>query len=517
MTIRHPFRILALGLFLGWAFDWLFWDKTPGVSLLIYAILLLAVLFQTLRWQKIAALRTNWWLPPLLLIFATLGFMRANSFLIFLNILAMLTILILISNHLARRSLLALHPLDFVHDPMQSFLLSIWHSQRLIRQANQPLKKEVGGKYARFLPGVIKGLLISIPIFLILVPLLVSADLIFAQWIRHIFSWDIVIEWSIRGVLMILMGVFVAGGAAYTALGSASFPSVLRKPEDAGRGDAGANDTADSSSSMRLGVIETLIPINLVNLLFLIFVVIQIPYLFGGELNIGEHSFTYAEYARRGFAELVFVAMFIFGLLLSLRSVSHLPGSRARRAFNVSATLLLLLTLILLASAFKRLALYESVYGFTTMRIYPHVFMIWLGLLLLWFAATLWLAPERLAIGILIAAFGFILTLNLLNPDAFIVRKNIERFQKQGQLSVYDESGRVDVDYVSHLSADSVPALVAALPHLQGSLHDVVAESLSARYRLMSHTEPGRPWQSWNFSRWRAYKLLQAAHFEVEK
>ncbi len=31
MTIRHPLRFLALAVGLGWAYDLLFWGKSPGV------------------------------------------------------------------------------------------------------------------------------------------------------------------------------------------------------------------------------------------------------------------------------------------------------------------------------------------------------------------------------------------------------------------------------------------------------------------------------------------------------
>ena len=504
-TIRYPIHLLLVGLGLGWAFDLLFWGKMPGVSLLIYAILLLAGLFLALRWQKVAVTSTNWWLPPMLLLFATLGFVRANGFLIFLDIMAMLAILVLMSNDFVRRSTLALRIGDLIIAPVQAAIYSSWHSLRLIRQANKPLKEEIGGKYARYLPGIIKGLIISLPILLVLGVLLTSADMIFAEWLQSLFSWSRMVEWSVRGILIMMIGVFVAGGMAYTALG----PITLGAPAtDAWEEDAVWKDPAPSTATPPLlGIIETLIPINLINLLFLAFMGIQIPYLFGGALNISEQKFTYAEYARRGFAELVFTALIVFGIILALHALSQPQSQRARRAFNLSSTLLLALTVILLISAFKRLALYEAAYGFTTMRIYPHVFMVWLGLLLLWFAATLWLNPRRLAIGMVLAAFGFILTLNLINFDAFIVRHNIALFQKSAKLS--SESRGVDVDYLGQLSMDAVPALMQTLPQLQGSLHNTVEKDLRRRYQIMQNEKSWQHWQSWNYSRQRTDRMLE--------
>jgi len=505
MTIRYPLRILLLGLGLGWAFDLLFWGKMPGISVLIYATLLLTSLFFVLRWQQAKPRRDNLWMPALLILFATLAFVRANPFLIFLNILAVLTLLVLISNNLVRKPALLLRVRDLIFDPLRSMAYSLRATWRIVTENRRILDEDVGETHAGHVRAVLVGLLISVPLLLVLIPLLASADMIFAQLIRQLFAWDRVLEWSFRLIFMVIMGLLVSGALLFSAQEETTEPDLF------------STSSVDSPQATfpRLGIIETLIPINLVNLLFLVFVVIQIPYLFGGELNISEHKFTYAEYARRGFAELVVVAVFIFGVIVFLHWLSHLQSRRARMAFNLSATLLLLQTMVLLVSAFKRLALYESVYGYTTMRIYPHVFMIWLGLLLLWFVGTLWLAPGRLAIGILAAAFGFVLTLNVLNPDAFIVRQNITRFRERGQLAIYDESGGIDVHYLSRLSADSVPALLEELPNFSGSLQKITTQSLKDRYSKMRSNDSWRKWQSFNYSRHRAYKLLQA-YFEAE-
>jgi hypothetical protein len=430
---------------------------------------------------------------------------RANAFLTFLNILSILTILILISENLVRRSSLSLRMQDLFVEPLRAFLSSIWHSQHLLQRANQSLKEDWEGKYARSIPSVIKGLLISIPMLIILLPLLISADLIFAEVVKKLLSWDIIVEWGFRTIFMIIIGLFVAGGLAYSA--QEEEPRMSSSDDIIGLGDEAP--ASSKKSEWRLGVIETIIPINLVNLLLLSFTVIQIPYLFGGALNIAEQKFTYAEYARRGFAELVIVALFIFGIILLLHALSRPQQPGPKLAFNLSASLLLALTVVLLISAFKRLGMYEAAYGFTTMRIYPHVFMIWLGALLVWFAVTLWIAPGRLALGLLVAAFGFVLTLNLLNPDAFIVRKNVGRHLEKGLVTVSNGARVVDVNYLLNLSDDAVPALVAALPEL-GDMRQTAEEELQFRYQQRRDDASWRRWQSWNVSRWQAYRWLDS-------
>ena len=81
------------------------------------------------------------------------------------------------------------------------------------------------------------------------------------------------------------------------------------------------------------------------------------------------------------------------------------------------------------------------------------VILIWLGLLLSWFMLTLWRWPNHVAIGLFVTAIGFLVTLNLLNPDAFIVRQNLARYRATGDL---------DAAYLVSLSADAVPGVELA-------------------------------------------------------
>ncbi|MEJ2266384.1 MAG: DUF4173 domain-containing protein, partial [Anaerolineales bacterium] len=119
-----------------------------------------------------------------------------------------------------------------------------------------------------------------------------------------------------------------------------------------------------------------------VDLLFTFFVIIQFRYFFGGRANIALDGFTYAEYARRGFGELLAVAFISFLVFLGLSAITRREQARSRWAFSASGIVLVALVAVILVSAFQRLLLYEAAYGFTRIRTYTHVFMLWLGLLL---------------------------------------------------------------------------------------------------------------------------------------
>ena len=89
---------------------------------------------------------------------------------------------------------------------------------------------------------------------------------------------------------------------------------------------------------------------------------------------------------------------------------------------------MVLLVGVILVSAFQRLLLYEAAYGFSRLRMYTHVFMIWLGLLLAVVVVLDLLRRERLfPLAALLASLGFAATLALINVDGSIVRQNVAR------------------------------------------------------------------------------------------
>jgi hypothetical protein len=171
------------------------------------------------------------------------------------------------------------------------------------------------------------------------------------------------------------------------------------------------------------------------------------------------------------------------------------------------------------------MSLYEAAFGYTELRLYVYVFMIWLGLFLVWFLIGLWRRPDRFALGALVVVMGFLATLNLMNPDAFIVRQNVARYWTDGKL---------DVLYLNTLSADAVPALVGAISAAEDTEGKVssslciaatsdghqgtckidqarartLQRGLQERFQEMQRDPEWRRWQSFQLSRWCAYRLL---------
>ena len=156
------------------------------------------------------------------------------------------------------------------------------------------------------------------------------------------------------------------------------------------------------------------------------------------------------------------------------------------------------LALVMLVSAFLRMVVWGNVeyYIDTPLRLYVRWFIVWLGLTFLWLLGTLWLRPQRFAIGAFVAALGFLATINAINPDADTAAYNLAR---QDELSTR---------YLSLLSEDAVPVLVAGLDHTTGEVHNQLRLHLAARLAGMESDASWQSWPAFHWARWQAYTLL---------
>ncbi len=252
-------------------------------------------------------------------------------------------------------------------------------------------------------------------------------------------------------------------------------------------------------ASFSLGIVEVGILVGGLDLLFGAFVITQLPYLFGGAATLSATpGLTAAEYARRGFFELVGVAAFALPLLLAAEWILRKGNRRHLTIFRSISGLQIILLLVIMTSAFKRLALYQENFGLTESRVFATALLSWIGLVLLWLAASVLAGKrERFAFGALLSGFVVLMALNLLNPDDRIARTNLARA---------GEGKPFDARYNASLSADATPALAGALMALSDTDRGLIASRI-----LRRHSEgSGHDWRSWNWSRMKASRAAEA-------
>ena len=251
----------------------------------------------------------------------------------------------------------------------------------------------------------------------------------------------------------------------------------------------------------RLGDTERLIVMGAVVALFASFLLLQLSYLFGNAPARVGSGITFAESARHGFGELTAVAT-LCTLLLVLLDRFASRGTREHWV-RVAAVVMIVEVQVLLISALRRLWLYEEAYGFTTLRLYAHVYMVAVAVLLclLGWEISRGLSPARLARRAASVGALALLVLIAWNHEAWIVRENIARYLRTGQ---------VDTLYLSGLSPNAVPAIVASLPVLPEPNAGVLREAFQWRYSASAET-PACRWFEWNLRRREAAEALRAA------
>ncbi len=485
-----PYTAFCAGL----VFDFLFFGKIPGISFTIFIVFCLILGFWLLHRQQVRPSRNSFILLFLILFFSIMTFLRKDPFTAFMNYVLALFFVAVLGMTFEGGMWKSFNLPDYLLNFFQLIASLFVHPKEPGGPADsQPAAGKKAEKKA-FPLSVLRGILLAIPVLILFTILLSSADLVFAQNLDKLFGalqFTNIKEYLFRGFRVFLIAYLFAG-----LIKHAAFRSKQEKVY--------GNEKPQRKSI--LGFTESTIILGSVLLLFGIFIAIQFRYLFFGESNITFTGFTYSEYARRGFGELVAVAVLSLLLMQGL-SLAVKPELKQQGVFNGLLVGLVCEVLIMLVSAYQRLLLYEAAYGFSQLRTYAHVFMLWLGILIV--AVLIFeirKQPRFFASLVLIVLVGFTVSLNLMNVDGFIVRQNIKRAAEGEQL---------DVSYLAGLSADSVPVLVDAY-----SAYDIsptLQEKIGAALVCYSSLNEGKEtqWQSFHFSDWRAERALRSIQNEL--
>ncbi|WP_068253307.1 DUF4153 domain-containing protein [Janibacter corallicola] len=271
---------------------------------------------------------------------------------------------------------------------------------------------------------------VSLVLLLVFGGLLASADAVLGSWASALVP-DISDMTVFRGfVLVFFAGVTLAG--LYLAIN----PPLVD----------GARLTA------RIPEREWQVPLGVVIAIFLAFFAAQ------GAAVIGGHDYvlrtagvTYAESARQGFGQLTVATALVLLLIGGVRALGRARTARDRRVMQVMSAILCLLTLLVVASALRRMALYQEAYGYTTLRVNADLFEIWLGLVVLAVLVSLF-TSSRWWVGrvVLVTAAALTIVGTVGNTSARVAEHNIERWQATGKLDTF---------YLATLPEDAVPAI----------------------------------------------------------
>lgn len=464
--------ILGISAVLAVCFDYLVIDKALGIGFPLFILLLLAGGFTVLK-KKHFDSELLWILVPLLF-FSWMVFVRASYLLTALNVIACVFLLLLLGDVLTGKKLRNFVLMGYA----EILVLPLKLFPALGRTLSDLASLKGVHRHSDTVSRILKGVFMAIPVLILFGLLFSSADLLFQKYATNLFTFQISEDTLFLVLRLVVFTCAFIGGLSYiaTTVSSAEAPT--------------------SKKSLSLGTLEVSILLGAINLLFLFFLFLQAVYLFGGAENITSQGFTYAEYARKGFFELIAVAALSFLLLWKAEeSVAKKESLHHSTVFKVLSGALVLQVIVIMASAFMRLSLYEEAYGFTTLRLYSHAFIFLLSavFLILLYKIFLDRRENTFAHRIYLSVIAFLACMNLLNPDAFIARQNVSRFANTPE--------KLDTWYLRNLSADAFPEILNVLSEQERQ--DLYLQQF---YWLQEGKDS---WQSLNLSRLRAKELLR--------
>lgn len=268
---------------------------------------------------------------------------------------------------------------------------------------------------------VFLGLLGSVPLLLVILLLLASADAVFREIFVKMFEDTNRYSVTLK-ILMLLVSFF----------GSYCFVAGMCKKSIA----------EECPERNKFNAIPAVTATFLLAFVYAVFCTIQIVYLFLGKMRLPE-GYTWASYAREGFFQLL--AVCFINLVLVLLCLAYFEESKILKAIITSISLM---TYILIASSAFRMLLYIQNYKLTFLRIF-----------VLWSLAVMAVCLCGIIIGIFKKSFPlfryctavvtvFYICLAFAKPDLIIASYNLSQDDYE------------DKHYLANLSADAVPAIV---------------------------------------------------------
>lgn len=317
---------------------------------------------------------------------------------------------------------------------------------------------------------ILIGLVISIPVVSILLALLSAADAVFNDLIFHHLNFNIFREFSnIIGISITFIIIFFAG---YSVIRFFSKKSIKE-------------EVAPHRNFEPLIAITVL---SIVSVIYLLFSMIQIIYLFLGGGQLPE-NYSYSEYAREGFFQLLAVSIINFLMVLFVNNYF-----KENRALKVLMTIISLCTYIMIASSYIRIMMYIDAALLTALRIW----VVW-GLTVL----------SLLFIAVIISIFkhGFPLfkycifvvsmlyvILGFAKPDYIIADYNLAYMD-----TIDPEIAEQDYSYLTRLSTDAAPVIA-----------NYDTEWADEYFKRKAHYYKGKSWREFNLSFYTANELSKS-------
>ena len=283
-------------------------------------------------------------------------------------------------------------------------------------------RKENGKSKKGMLGYVLLGFLIAIPILFIMINLLASADQIFGDVIETILG-NIFLSWDIVGFIIFLF-VFIIYVYAMIVEGP-----VVKNVKPAAKG----------TNEPVIGITAA----GLLTAVYIIFSFVQIFYLFANSMELPD-GLTYAEYAREGFFQLLFVSVLNVILVLVSHSIF-----RKNVVLDIVLTIMSICTYVMIASSALRMVMYIQEYDLTYLRFLVLTVLAMLALVLTGVIIHIYAESFPVVNYSIFVVIGIYIIVSFIRPEHVIASYNLNN----------KDFEEIDFYYITDLGTDAADVL----------------------------------------------------------
>jgi Domain of unknown function (DUF4173) len=461
-----PIALLALIL----AADVLFWRQVPGLSLAIFAVLVVIALSLTVGFLPKGRDRIIWTALLIAALLPVIERAQALSLLFATAGLLAWTVRVSAARRLALQTLMAGMARLAALLPWLGIADGIRATRGLAR----------GSADAAVFTGLVRAWALPLTVGSVFVIAFTFANPVIDSWATYLFG----LRWDIGPVLRRLMFWAAVAAVLWPLLSSGENTCVLRRSATSG-------DVTTRARIVLPGVNPASIANSLIlfNLIFAVQTALDLTYLWGGaHLPAGT---THAEYSHRGAYPLVATALMAGAFALISR-----PYADDRPRLRVLLALWIVQNVALVISSLYRLDLYVDAYGLTYLRLRAGIWMalvaIGLGLVgvqLFRGKSNLWLLSVNAA---LLSATLYVCA--FVNFAEVIARHNLDHAMR-------DATFPPDYEYICDLGPYAAPAIAE---HLRRTGFAICSPDVTAG-------PVTRNWRDWGFRKWRIQRYLAAS------
>lgn len=305
-------------------------------------------------------------------------------------------------------------------------------------------KKKNTGKY------IFAGVVIAVPLLIVVILMLATADKIFAKSIKAIFDFELIIENMGNVIGACIFFVFV--------LLTAYMQLTYLKEKRLGTNNWGMDKEKDNRACLEPTIGITVA--SILGFVYLMFSFIQIKYLFIGSVNgkiLLPEGVTYSEYARSGFFQLLFVC--ILNIIIVMFGIYKFKESKVLKGL---LTVITICTYVLTASSALRMILYIQYKYLTFLRVFVLLALLIIAFILAGVMICIYKKSFPFFKYSMVVVTVCYLLFSFTKPDYFIAKVNLDNMSQETQYDFFKNSPVYDdIDYlIDEIGVDGATAII---------------------------------------------------------